>query len=103
MHSNLNLPTISSGVVGLHRNTMIGIIAQYKKKFAIAVAPTLEMAEQICIEIFAEQGIQVRGVEIEVAVFSTLQIGGTFVDPMAEDVDVSGWSDEGYGFTPEEK
>lgn len=81
---------------------MIGIIARYGTKIVIATAPSREAAEEIALELFAECGLILDGVEIPVVLFDPSDTGGLILDPTEADpydeaVDsMEGWSLDGF-------
>jgi hypothetical protein len=80
---------------------MIGLIARHGTTIVIATAPTREAAEEIALELFAEFGLFLEGVEIPMVVFDPNDTGGLILDPTMpdpfEEVDsMEGWTLDGF-------
>lgn len=78
---------------------MIGIIVRYGTKIVMAVGPTRGYCEEIALSLFAEEGMDLSGVELPVLEFVLDQPGGVLIDPMepleGEDP-MEGWSLDGW-------
>ena len=75
---------------------MIGIIARYGSRTAVAVGPTRGYCQEIILALFAEDGLDLSGVELPMIVFDPMIPGGILIDRADESDDMSGWSLDGY-------
>tara|TARA_R110002167_G_C12707228_1_gene655092 strand:- start:9345 stop:9614 length:270 start_codon:yes stop_codon:yes gene_type:complete len=84
---------------------MIGIIVRYGTKLVFCVGPTRGYCEEIALALFAEEGIDLTGVELPLIEFPLDQAGGVLIDPTEPDEDegdpMEGWSLEGWAAPPE--
>jgi len=74
---------------------MIGIIIHYQGKTVVATGPTQGYCEEIALQLFLEDGLDLDGVELPIVVFDPLMNGGVLMDP-SEPESMKGWSMEGW-------
>ena len=74
---------------------MVGLVVQYGGFVAVVNAATLEQAEHIALEMFAEAGIDLDGVKVPMLVIDLSETGGLLLDgnPSTE---MDGWTSDGY-------
>lgn len=82
---------------------MIGIIVRYGSKVVIATGPSQGYCEEIALDLFREEGLDLEGVELPIIIFNPLETGGVLLDPAmlpegGEPMD--GWSLDGWEAPP---
>ncbi len=82
---------------------MVGLVAQYGTKVVIATGPTRKAAEEIALQLFAECGYDLKGIEIPMILFDPTEVGGLIMDPtdpdpfsLDDEYSMDEWSTDGY-------
>lgn len=82
---------------------MVGLIAKYGSKLVFVTAPSREAAEEIALQLFADCGYDLKGIEIPMILFDPTEIGGMILDPSVEDpftisddLSMKDWTLDGY-------